>query len=88
MVSFALPYSAAECRLQRLRGIAGGRRIKRGERVTELEYKTIAAPRKAPKVKGVRGADERLAYAIGEIIQGEAAEGWRLSGASCITWVA
>ena len=45
--------------------------------MADLEYKTIAAPRRAQKVKGVRGADERYAYTIGEIIEEQAAKGWR-----------
>ena len=45
--------------------------------MTEIEYKTIAAPRRVRKVKGVKGKDELAAYAIGEIIQEQAAEGWR-----------
>lgn len=44
--------------------------------MTEMDYKTIAAPRRARKVKGVKGADERYAYTVGEIISEQAAEGW------------
>lgn len=49
----------------------------KGGRVAELEYKTITAPRRLRKVKGVKGRDELLAYTIGELISAEAAEGWR-----------
>ena len=45
--------------------------------MAEMEYKTVAAPRRVRKVKGVKGRDELLAYAIGEIIQQQAVEGWR-----------
>ena len=45
--------------------------------MADLEYKTIAAPRRAQKVKGVKGADERYAHTIGEIIDEQAAKGWR-----------
>ncbi|MEL6794098.1 MAG: DUF4177 domain-containing protein, partial [Pseudomonadota bacterium] len=44
--------------------------------MSDMDYKTIIAPRKARKVKGVRGAEERFAYTIGEIIEEQAAEGW------------
>ena len=43
----------------------------------ELDYKTVTAPRRLRKVKGVKGADELLAYTIGELIEEQAAEGWR-----------
>ncbi|SES15320.1 hypothetical protein SAMN04490244_106159 [Tranquillimonas rosea] len=40
------------------------------------EYRVIAAPKAAPKAKGVKGVDERFALAMAEAINNEAAAGW------------
>lgn len=45
--------------------------------MAELDYKTIAAPRRLKRVKGVKPGEELLAYTISEIIEEQAAEGWR-----------
>ncbi len=39
-------------------------------------YKTVPAPTKAPKVRGVGGPEARLAHAMGELIAAEARDGW------------
>ncbi|QIE54731.1 hypothetical protein G5B40_04305 [Pikeienuella piscinae] len=44
--------------------------------MAEYSYKTVAAPRKPRKTRGVRGAEALIAHAVGEIIQAEAANGW------------
>lgn len=44
--------------------------------MAEYRYKTVAAPRRAKKTRGVRGADALLAHAMGELLSREAADGW------------
>lgn len=44
--------------------------------MSAYEYRTVAAPRRAPKAQGVKGVEARLARAMGEIITAEAANGW------------
>lgn len=44
--------------------------------MARYSYKTVAAPRRARKAKGVKGADALLAHAMGELISEEAAGGW------------
>lgn len=44
--------------------------------MAEYSYKTVAAPRRARKTRGVRGAEALIAHAVGEIIEAEAASGW------------
>lgn len=44
--------------------------------MAEFKYKTVAAPRRAKKARGVKGADAQLAHNMGEIISREAADGW------------
>ncbi|WP_340110491.1 hypothetical protein [Pikeienuella sp. HZG-20] len=39
-------------------------------------YKTVAAPRRVRKARGVKGPDAALARAMDEIIAAEAAAGW------------
>ncbi len=40
------------------------------------EYKTVAAPRRAPKASGAKGPEARLAHAMQELIAAEARQGW------------
>lgn len=44
--------------------------------MTGYNYKTIAAPRRLKKVKGVKGQDALLAHSVEELIAVEAAQGW------------
>ena len=44
--------------------------------MSTFEYKTICAPRKALKVKGVRGADNRYAQTLTDVINAQSADGW------------
>lgn len=44
--------------------------------MTGYNYKTVAAPRRLKKVKGVKGQDELLAHSVEELIAVEAAQGW------------
>lgn len=44
--------------------------------MTEYSYKTVAAPRRARKAKGIKGQEALLAHAMGEIITAETAGGW------------
>lgn len=44
--------------------------------MAEYEYKTVAAPRRARKARGVKGPEALLAHAMSEIIAAEAAQGW------------
>jgi len=39
-------------------------------------YKTVAAPRRLKKVKGVKGQDALLAHSVEDLIAVEAAQGW------------
>lgn len=39
-------------------------------------YKTVAAPRRLKKVKGVKGQDALLAHSVEDLISVEAAQGW------------
>lgn len=40
------------------------------------EYTVVPAPRKAARARGLRGADQRFAHALAEVINLHAAEGW------------
>ena len=42
-----------------------------------MEYKVVPAPKKGQKKRGVKAADERYALALAEVINAEAARGWR-----------
>ena len=44
--------------------------------MSEYEYKTVAAPRRAPKVKGVKGKDALAARSIEDVISAECVGGW------------
>lgn len=44
--------------------------------MTGYNYKTIAAPRRLKKVKGVKGQGALLAHSVEELIAVEAAQGW------------
>ena len=44
--------------------------------MSTFEYKTICAPRKALKVKGVKGADNRFAHTLTDVINTHSADGW------------
>lgn len=44
--------------------------------MSQHDYKTVAAPRRAKKVKGVKGRDAQFALAVEDIIRAEAANGW------------
>lgn len=44
--------------------------------MAEYSYKTVAAPRRARKTRGVRGPEALIAHAMAEIIEAEAANGW------------
>ena len=44
--------------------------------MTGYSYKTVAAPRRLKKVKGVKGQDALLAHSVEELIAVEAAQGW------------
>ena len=41
-----------------------------------FEYKTVCAPRKALKIKGVKGADNRFAQTLTDVINALSADGW------------
>ena len=45
--------------------------------MSDFEYKTVAAPRRVKKVRGVKGRDAQLAHMIAETITAEATNGWR-----------
>ena len=42
----------------------------------KFEYKVLPAPRRAKRAKGVKGEPARFAYALTELMNLEAAEGW------------
>ncbi|PCJ76438.1 MAG: DUF4177 domain-containing protein [Rhodobacteraceae bacterium] len=44
--------------------------------MSTFEYKTICAPRKALKIKGVKGTDNRYAQTLTDAINAQAADGW------------
>jgi len=44
--------------------------------MSTFEFKTICAPRKALKVKGVKGADNRYAQTLTDVINAQSADGW------------
>ncbi|MEO1918366.1 MAG: hypothetical protein ABGW81_01375 [Paracoccaceae bacterium] len=41
-----------------------------------FEYKTICAPRKASKIKGVKNSGERYAQTLTDVINAQSADGW------------
>lgn len=45
--------------------------------MSQLEYKTIAAPQRAAKIRGIKGKDAQFARTIEDMIQAEAGNGWR-----------
>ncbi|MEX2519033.1 MAG: DUF4177 domain-containing protein [Paracoccaceae bacterium] len=44
--------------------------------MTAFSYKTVAAPRRPKKARGVKGPDALLAHAMDELIAAESASGW------------
>ncbi len=44
--------------------------------MSTFEYKTICAPRKALKIKGVKGSDNRFAQTLTDVINAQSADGW------------
>ena len=44
--------------------------------MSQYEYAAVPAPRQVPKVKGVKGAEQRFAHAMTELLNAWAAEGW------------
>lgn len=44
--------------------------------MSTFEYKSICAPRKALKIKGVKGADERYAQTLTDVINAQSENGW------------
>lgn len=44
--------------------------------MSDFEYKTICAPRKALKIKGVKGVDNRYAQTLTDVINAESVDGW------------
>lgn len=44
--------------------------------MSTFEYKSICAPRKGLKIKGVKGADERYAQTLTDVINDQSANGW------------
>lgn len=44
--------------------------------MSTFEYKSICAPRKALKIKGVKGADERYAQTLTDVINAQSDHGW------------
>ncbi|MFT3975040.1 MAG: hypothetical protein QM699_16845 [Amaricoccus sp.] len=44
--------------------------------MTSYDYKVVPAPRRARKIKGVKGADELFAQTLGEAINEVARQGW------------
>lgn len=44
--------------------------------MSTFEYKTICAPRKALKIKGIRGTDDRYAQTLTDVINAQSADGW------------
>lgn len=44
--------------------------------MADSEYKVVPAPRRAGKVRGVRGADARFAHTLAALLNEMAADGW------------
>ena len=44
--------------------------------MSTFEYKTICAPRKALKIKGVRAESDRYAQTLTDVINAQSADGW------------
>ena len=44
--------------------------------MSNFEYKTICAPRKALKIKGVRAESDRYAQTLTDVINAQSADGW------------
>ena len=44
--------------------------------MTRYEYKVVPAPRKAGKVKGVKGTDARFAHELAQLMNEYGADGW------------
>ncbi len=48
-----------------------------GVKMSDLQYKTVAAPRRIKKMRDVKGKDAQIARAVQDVIQAETADGWR-----------
>ena len=44
--------------------------------MTRYEYKVVPAPRKAPKARGLKSAEDRFAHALTQIMNDLGADGW------------
>lgn len=53
--------------------------------MTSYDYKVVPAPRRARKVKGVKGADELFAHTLAEAINEIARQGWEYVRAESLT---
>lgn len=52
--------------------------------MTRYEYKVVPAPRKGRKGKGLKGPEARFAFAIQELMNEHAAEGWEFQRAETL----
>ncbi|PZX16238.1 uncharacterized protein DUF4177 [Palleronia aestuarii] len=44
--------------------------------MSHYEYRVVPAPREIPRVKGLRGTEERFAYGLSAVLNDEARDGW------------
>lgn len=52
--------------------------------MTAYEYKVLPAPRRGRKSKGIKGAEARFSFALQEVINSEAAQGWQYQRAETL----
>jgi hypothetical protein len=50
----------------------------------ELEYKSVPAPTRPNKYKGIKDIDERMAMTLDEVLNAEAQKGWSFAGSQIL----
>lgn len=52
--------------------------------MSQYEYAAVPAPKQVPKVKGLKGAEQRFAHGMTELLNAWAAEGWEFVRAEAL----
>ncbi|MBB5517145.1 hypothetical protein FHS89_003192 [Rubricella aquisinus] len=50
----------------------------------EIEYKSVPAPTRPNKYKGIKDIDERMAMTLDEVLNAEAQKGWSYAGSQIL----
>lgn len=52
--------------------------------MAHFEYKTVPAPTRANKIKGIKGDADRMALTLDELLNTEAQKGWHYAGSESL----